>query len=183
MSIKNYWQQEAGDLEGRILAILKVETAESGYLTSFNIAQSLKINHSPAIYEALHSLCGQGLVTESPKGSERFRIKREKPRTEVSSFTVICFCDVCGMEVYRHSNIKMRTEKKLQLIKGQSQWAFTKHIRRLKHTGSKLSEWWVNELWGDEKWGIPGKEPRPADDTYSASHFAEVAGILPEPWH
>ncbi len=170
MSIKDYWQLPTDDLEGRIYALLKAETAEKGYMTKYDILLALKMQPSPDIDEILFRLLEEDLITERPKGSGDFRVKRDKPRAKPSAFTGIFFCKECRVEVYRHPHIKMRTKKKLQEVKNKSRLALFQHAMRVGHRKAALEEIWVNEHWGDKGFEIPGEVPREPHHL-SASQF------------
>lgn len=180
MDLREYWNLSSVNdaLEEHIRCVLQAETAERGYMTHYDIAQALHIPMDDALDEVLSSLVKDGRITENPRGSGWFRIKRNKPREKLSSFTAIFFCSVCGTELYRHPHIKMKTQKKRHELQKASRLALFQHAMRVGHDKSSVQECWVNERWGDKGFEIPGEEPR-VNDHGSASQVARVLGILP----
>lgn len=202
MSLKHYWDKDESEkgemrdrvaprlpireevpgatLEDRLIYILRKETAKKGYMTPYDLADRLGADLTREwwveTYVALRRLLEQGLITEQPKGSQYFRIKRDKPRAKLAAYTAIFFCSACGTEVYRHQHIKVRTKKKLAEIKRYSRTELLKHARRVGHTKGGLREYWINERWGDKGFEIPGKEPY--DERMSASRFAKIMGDI-----
>jgi hypothetical protein len=100
--------------------------------------------------EVGHMFCPTCQPAKSKSEPEPGPKQQRKPQVG----TLLYFCSVCHVEVYRHAhapaNYTART-KRMEDIKKQARLGLVQHMMRVGHTSAALSgDLWINEESGDD---------------------------------